>query len=256
MAAASFASCNNAGNKTNDTDVKMDSSITEMQSNTTQTQSETPINEILTGYLQVKNALAEDNGNDAANGGKAIAEAMAKLDKSYLSATQKKVYDAVADDIKENALHINENSGKIDHQREHFEMLSQDMYDLVKSFDGTQTLYKDFCPMANDNKGAFWISETKEIKNPYLGKKMPTCGEVKILLAVFIVFIIIQFIQPAHNTSDQVLPTDITKICTVPDSVQHVLKVACYDCHSNNTRYPLYSYIQPAACCRGIKRAK
>jgi hypothetical protein len=58
-------------------------------------------------------------------------------------------------------------------------MLSQDMYDLVKSFDGTQTLYKDFCPMANDNKGAFWISEIKEIKNPYLGKKMSTCGEVK-----------------------------------------------------------------------------
>ena len=33
--------------------------------------------------------------------------------------------------------------------------------------------------MANDKKGAFWISESKEIKNPYLGKKMPTCGEVK-----------------------------------------------------------------------------
>ncbi len=104
---------------------------------------------------------------------------MAKLDKSSLSAAQAKAYNAVADDLKENAEHINENSGKIDHQREHFEMLSQDMYDLVKSFDKTQTLYKDFCPMANDKKGAFWISETKEIKNPYLGKKMPTCGEVK-----------------------------------------------------------------------------
>ncbi len=160
-------------------EVKKDSSSNEMQGNTSQTKNETPLNEILTGYLQVKNALANDNGNDAANGGKAISDAMAKVDKSSLSAIQKKAYDAIADDMKENAEHINENGDKIAHQREHFEMLIQDMYDLAKSFDGNQKLYKDFCPMANDKKGAFWISETKEIKNPYLGKKMPECGEVK-----------------------------------------------------------------------------
>lgn len=179
IAAVSFASCNNAQKKNTDADVKIDSSATGMQNENMQVKNETPMHGILTGYLQVKNALADDNGNDAANGGQAISEAMAKLDKSSLSALQEKAYNAVADDLKENAEHISENSGKIDHQREHFEMLSQDMYDLLKSFDGTQTLYKDFCPMANENKGAFWISETKEIKNPYLGKKMPECGEVQ-----------------------------------------------------------------------------
>ncbi len=180
IAAVTLASCsNNASDEKKDMDVKKDAAANEMQSNTMQAQNETPINGIVTGYLQVKNALVDDNGNDAASGGKSISEAMAKLDKSSFSAEQKKAYDAVADDIKENAEHINENSGKLDHQREHFEMLSQDMYDLVKSFDGTQKLYKDFCPMANDKKGAFWISETKEIKNPYLGKKMPACGDVK-----------------------------------------------------------------------------
>ncbi len=179
LSVASLAACNNSNDKTNTTEVKSDSSATEMGSSTAQTNSATPTSGILTGYLQVKNALADDNGNDASAGGKAITDAMTKLDQSSLSATQKKAYDAVADDMKENAEHINENSGKIAHQREHFEMLSQDMYDLAKSFDGNQKLYKDFCPMANNNKGAFWISETKEIKNPYLGKKMPECGEVK-----------------------------------------------------------------------------
>ncbi len=179
LSAASLAACNNSSDKTDTAEVKSDSSATEMGSSTAQTNSATPTSGILTGYLQVKNALADDNGNDASAGGKAITDAMAKLDQSSLSATQKKAYDAVADDMKENAQHINENSGKIAHQREHFEMLSQDMYDLAKSFDGNQKLYKDFCPMANNNKGAFWISETKEIKNPYLGKKMPECGEVK-----------------------------------------------------------------------------
>ena len=59
-------------------------------------------------------------------------------------------------------------------------MLSKDIADLIKTFgNGGQTLYKDFCPMANDGKGAIWISEIKAIKNPYLGKKMTTCGSVK-----------------------------------------------------------------------------
>lgn len=61
------------------------------------------------------------------------------------------------------------------------------------------------------------------------------------------VFIIIQFIRPAHNTSEQVLPTDIAKIYAVPDSVQRLLNIACYDCHSDNTRYPYYAYVQPGA---------
>lgn len=69
----------------------------------------------------------------------------------------------------------------------------------------------------------------------------------KIILIVLVVLIAIQFIQPAHNTSNQVLATDITKIYRVPDSVQSLLKTACYDCHSNNTMYPWYSRIQPGA---------
>ena len=69
----------------------------------------------------------------------------------------------------------------------------------------------------------------------------------KILLGIFIALVIIQFIRPAHNTSVQVLPTDIANIYAVPGSVQHVLTTACYDCHSNNTMYPWYADIQPMA---------
>ncbi len=69
----------------------------------------------------------------------------------------------------------------------------------------------------------------------------------KILLASIAVFIVVQFIQPAHNLSEQVLPANIAKIYAVPDSVQHLLNIACYDCHSDNTRYPYYAYVQPGA---------
>jgi hypothetical protein len=67
----------------------------------------------------------------------------------------------------------------------------------------------------------------------------------KVLLTLFIVFIAIQFIQPAHNKNGQVLPIDIVKMYNVPSDVHSVLKISCYDCHSNNTRYPWYFNIQP-----------
>jgi hypothetical protein len=69
----------------------------------------------------------------------------------------------------------------------------------------------------------------------------------KVLFLLFAVFIAIQFIQPARNTSGQVLPTDISKTVSVPENVHAILQTACFDCHSNNTRYPWYNYVQPAA---------
>jgi hypothetical protein len=66
-----------------------------------------------------------------------------------------------------------------------------------------------------------------------------------ILWPLLILFIAIQFVRPAQNKSERVLSTDMTKIYSVPDNVQAVFRAACYDCHSNNTRYPWYSNIQP-----------
>jgi hypothetical protein len=80
--------------------------------------------------------------------------------------------------LKENAEHISKSKNDIHHQREHFEMMSEDMVDLVKSFGSTQPLYNDHCPMEDDKKDPNWLSETNQIKNPYMGKKGITCGNV------------------------------------------------------------------------------
>lgn len=184
LAAVVFAACNNSS-KTEDTqkqteeDTSPAADAKDAKSTASAASGNTAVQDILSGYLQIKNSLASDNGNDAANGGKAIAAAIIKIDTASFTVEQKKMFSDVQDDLKENAEHIGDNAGKIDHQREHFDMLSQDMYDFVKVFSTGQALYKDFCPMYNNGKGAFWISEIKDIKNPYLGKKMPTCGEVK-----------------------------------------------------------------------------
>lgn len=67
----------------------------------------------------------------------------------------------------------------------------------------------------------------------------------KILLGLLIAFLVIQFIQPPHNVSAKVSSKDITKTLEVPDKILDVLKNSCYDCHSDNTRYPWYVYVQP-----------
>lgn len=137
------------------------------------------INGIVEHYLNLKDALVNDKSKEASDAGKEITNVMVTLDKSLLTAEQKKLYEDIEDDIKEHAEHISENAGNIEHQREHFDILSKDVYDLVKAFGSVQVLYKDFCPMYNDKKGAIWLSETKTIKNPYYGKKMRTCGSVQ-----------------------------------------------------------------------------
>jgi hypothetical protein len=180
-AAMSVTACNsNAGNKTSgDNDTRSSETATQTRTASNNASGRSTLNEILPAYLRIKNSLANDNGQDAAAGGIAFVEALEKVDQSTMTADQKKTFKETADDAKEMAEHIGKNAGKIAHQREHFEMLSNDVYDMVKTFKTDRPLYKDFCPMYNNGKGANWLSETKDIQNPYLGKKMPNCGELK-----------------------------------------------------------------------------
>lgn len=79
-----------------------------------------------------------------------------------------------------------------------------------------------------------------------------------VLLSLLVVFIAIQFIRPARNKSEDQLSPDFVKQYAVPEQVQNILHTACYDCHSNNTYYPWYANIQPAAWIMAshIKRGK
>lgn len=175
--ALSFAACNSTGSKqTNNTDTAQTQAVTTTAP--VAVNDVKPADGILAGYINLKNSLAADNGSDAAKNGQEILDAVSKFDNSSLTPEQKKTFLGLVGDIKENSEHINENGDKIEHQREHFEMLSKDMTDLIKSVGTDKSLYLDSCPMYDGGKGT-WLSEMKEIKNPYLGKKMDTCGAIK-----------------------------------------------------------------------------
>lgn len=79
-----------------------------------------------------------------------------------------------------------------------------------------------------------------------------------VLISFLVVLLVIQFIRPARNISGQALPSDFFSSYTAPQNVQALVKNSCYDCHSNNTRYPWYSNVQPFAwlLSRHIKEGK
>ena len=183
LAVTTLAACNNNKKTVSENKTQTDNTLIPASDTSASSASDdntaASMKEMVGQYLQMKNALVNDNGKDAAAAGNAFVASMGKMEKTTMSPEKVKIWDDLSDDAKEMAGHIGMNGAKLDHQREHFDMLSKDMYDMVKAFGGGQVLYKDFCPMYNNNKGAIWLSETKEIKNPYLGKKMPTCGSVK-----------------------------------------------------------------------------
>lgn len=67
----------------------------------------------------------------------------------------------------------------------------------------------------------------------------------KILLVLLVALIAIQFFHPTRNTAEGAQVNFIGNKYPVPDDVKGILAKACYDCHSNNTRYPWYSKVQP-----------
>jgi len=68
----------------------------------------------------------------------------------------------------------------LEKKRESFEMISNAFYDMMRVIKPAgATIYYQYCPMAFNDKGAYWLSNKDSIRNPYFGKKMLTCGEVR-----------------------------------------------------------------------------
>ncbi|MBS1659150.1 MAG: DUF3347 domain-containing protein [Bacteroidetes bacterium] len=143
-----------------------------------QTQSD-QLNAVITQYLELKDALVKDQGDSARIAAKGLYTAIEKLPMEKLSAEQHKAWMQYYQKLSYHAEHIKE-TDDLAHQREHFVSLSSNMYKLLTAANmNTVTLYYEFCPMANGNKGAYWLSAESEIMNPYFGKKMLNCGSVK-----------------------------------------------------------------------------
>ncbi|GGG43735.1 DUF3347 domain-containing protein [Bizionia arctica] len=131
--------------------------------------------QVVLDYMALKDALVETNKDEAAQAGKKLESTLNSFNvSSYTSEQQKELKDIIAD-AKEHAEHIGKS--EMDHQREHFKILSKDIMDMVAITGTETTLYQQFCPMYD--KGSAWLSMEKEVNNPYYGSKMLHCGTVQ-----------------------------------------------------------------------------
>ena len=73
-----------------------------------------------------------------------------------------------------------QSSTDIEAQRKSFSTLSDNLYKSVKTFGlGGKSAFYQYCPMAFNDEGGYWLSDNEQVRNPYFGDKMLTCGEVK-----------------------------------------------------------------------------
>lgn len=135
------------------------------------------IQQLLTTYYSLKDALV---AADSAKAKVVTLQLASALDTLQTQAdTSLKLssltYPSV---IKEASVNLSKLTA-LEEQRAIFETISDNLFELIQVLRpaGIET-YRQYCPMAFNDKGAYWLSDINKIKNPYFGKKMLTCGEV------------------------------------------------------------------------------
>ena len=149
-----------------------------LQQSFAQTNNSSPISKVLTAYMNLKNALVANDAKTASASAKTMLEEIAKVPMDKMTTEQHTVWMKYTKKLSYDAKHISE-VAELDHDREHFMSLSKNMYAVVKAFPTPTPVYYQFCPMTNDSKGAYWLSEQEKIHNPYYGDKMNTCPSTK-----------------------------------------------------------------------------
>jgi len=125
---------------------------------------EQSLDQVVDQYLLLKDALVASNSEEV----QAKATSMLKvIDATNMMGVQQSAKQIAA-------------TTDLETQRAYFDSLSMHVYEhLEAQREGERTIYKQYCPMAFDNRGAFWLSNAQEIRNPYFGDQMLKCGRVE-----------------------------------------------------------------------------
>ncbi len=130
-------------------------------------------------YFDLKNALADDDAADALEHASLLIEQLETTGEHSLDGEHHMFwmdqYSRIKDGV-DNFLNYNE----LEKQREYFEAISEAFIETARTLGAIgQTWYVAFCPMYDDDRGAYWLSEFEQISNPYFGSMMLRCGEVR-----------------------------------------------------------------------------
>ena len=137
------------------------------------------LNSVFDQYIVLKDALVLGDAVKTKQAAQKVQQALAKVDMKLLKGDAHMQWMEILGNL-DKQIKLIVSSAKIEDQRKAFSGFSDQFYRAIKNFGLMgKTAYYQFCPMANNKKGAYWLSESKIIRNPYFGDKMMTCGETK-----------------------------------------------------------------------------
>lgn len=134
---------------------------------------------VFDNYIVLKDALVNDDSKTVVINANSILKSLDKVDMKLLTDNNShNHWMKVEKEIKASVNSI-ANSSDIKEQRNHFKHLSSHLTTAIQLFGINEKVYSQFCPMADNNNGAYWLSKEEKVINPYFGEAMLTCGEVK-----------------------------------------------------------------------------
>ena len=134
------------------------------------------LEKVFGNYLDIKDALVKDDANTTKKHADELLVSLKKVDMKLLSDHEAhNHWMTISNEIKSSSEAIGKTSN-IEKQRGHFKHLSAHLSKGVRLFGVNKEVFEQFCPMADNNQGAYWLSLEETIKNPYMGSKMLTCG--------------------------------------------------------------------------------
>jgi copper chaperone CopZ len=141
-----------------------------------ETQKTNQLQPVFDSYFELKDVLVKTDGNSASAKASALLTFINNVKMDKLEIEIHMVWMKILKNLKEDTQSI-ANTKDVKKQRDHFDTLSLNMYNLIKASKQETPTYLQHCPMANDGKGADWLSKENTIKNPYYCSMMLTCGK-------------------------------------------------------------------------------
>jgi hypothetical protein len=135
---------------------------------------------VFTAYLQLKESFVAADAASVQSASQGVQFALESVDMTLLEGAAHHDWMTHLEGINTTLKAMQTSPANLEDQRKAFSSLTQSLYQAIKAYGlaGT-TAYYEFCPMAFNNAGGFWLSDSKTIRNPYFGDKMLTCGEVR-----------------------------------------------------------------------------
>ncbi|MGD9993647.1 MAG: efflux RND transporter periplasmic adaptor subunit [Salinivirgaceae bacterium] len=133
---------------------------------------------IYIAYLEWKDALTNDDFKEAQKNAAEMKSELKKINMNLFKGDAHNAWMSFQGKLNNSLAHVQHYSD-IEKLRKAFQSVSVTMIEMTVTFTPLgNTIYVQHCPMADNNKGADWLSSEKEIRNPYFGSSMLTCGEV------------------------------------------------------------------------------